>query len=50
MLEKLLKEDSVIRDESVFWRVVQDEVQALGSRAAVGVKGQFDNFEKTRPG
>ena len=50
MLEKLVKGDSVVRDESVFWRVVQEEVRALGSRAAAGVKGQFDNFEKTRPG
>jgi hypothetical protein len=50
VLEKLANRDSKVRDESVFWKVVQEEVQALGSRVASGVKGQFDNFEKTRPG
>ncbi|TFY72456.1 hypothetical protein EVG20_g543 [Dentipellis fragilis] len=38
------------REESMFWNHVVKEVQAMGSRAVVGVKGQFDSFSKTQPG
>jgi hypothetical protein len=35
---------------SIFWTEVMDEVKKKGSRAVVGVRGQFANFEKTQPG
>lgn len=35
---------------SIFWAEVMDEVKKKGSRAVVGVRGQFANFEKTQPG
>ena len=35
---------------SIFWTEVMDEVKKKGSRAVVGVQGQFANFEKTQPG
>ena len=35
---------------SIFWTEVMDEVKKKGSRAVVGVQGQFSNFEKTQPG
>lgn len=38
------------RGESLFWGEVRGEVEKLGSRAVVGVKGQFDSFGKTQPG
>lgn len=38
------------RSKSVFWREVKKEVKKQGSRAVVGVKGQFASFEKTQPG
>ncbi|KAA1468921.1 hypothetical protein DENSPDRAFT_764132, partial [Dentipellis sp. KUC8613] len=38
------------REESMFWNHVVKEVRAMGSRAVVGVKGQFDSFSKTQPG
>lgn len=38
------------RGESVFWKEIVKEVKKKGSRAVVGVKGQFASFEKTQPG
>ncbi|EIM86504.1 uncharacterized protein STEHIDRAFT_57099, partial [Stereum hirsutum FP-91666 SS1] len=38
------------REKSLFWGEVKGEVEKLGSRAVVGVKGQFDSFGKTQPG
>ncbi|KAH7908596.1 RTC4-like domain-containing protein [Hygrophoropsis aurantiaca] len=38
------------RERSIFWQEVQKEVRKQGSRAALGVKGQFANFEKAQPG
>ncbi|KAG6374759.1 hypothetical protein JVT61DRAFT_4135 [Boletus reticuloceps] len=38
------------RSKSVFWREVKKEVKKQGSRAVVGVRGQFASFEKTQPG
>jgi hypothetical protein len=38
------------RGKSVFWRDIIKEVKKKGSRAVVGVSGQFANFEKTQPG
>ena len=35
---------------SIFWSEVMDEVKKKGSRAVVGVRGQFADFEKTQPG
>ena len=35
---------------SIFWTEVMDEVKKKGTRAVVGVQGQFANFEKTQPG
>jgi len=36
--------------KSIFWTEIMDEVKKKGSRAVVGVRGQFANFEKTQPG
>ena len=38
------------KTRSIFWTEVMDEVKKKGSRAVVGVRGQFANFEKTQPG
>ncbi|KAF8449346.1 RTC4-like domain-containing protein [Boletus edulis BED1] len=38
------------RSKSVFWREVKKEMKKQGSRAVVGVRGQFASFEKTQPG
>lgn len=38
------------RGRSVFWKEIKKEVKKMGSRAVVGVSGQFDSFEKTQPG
>ncbi|KIK93689.1 hypothetical protein PAXRUDRAFT_828700 [Paxillus rubicundulus Ve08.2h10] len=38
------------RNRSVFWREMVNEVKKQGSRAVVGLKGQFASFEKTQPG
>lgn len=46
-MEEAMKE---AREESLFWGEVKGEVEKLGSRAVVGVKGQFDSFGKTQPG
>lgn len=39
-----------LKARSIFWTEVMDEVKKKGSRAVVGVRGQFANFEKTQPG
>jgi len=52
-VEKLFKNDSdgtSQKARSIFWTEVMDEVKKKGSRAVVGVRGQFANFEKTQPG
>ena len=49
-LKKLVANADDERKNSIFWRQVEKEVQNMGSRAAAGFKGQFDNFEKTQPG
>lgn len=38
------------RGMSVFWVEMMKEVKKKGSRAVVGVSGQFASFEKTQPG
>jgi hypothetical protein len=38
------------RAKCVFWQEVIKEVKTKGSRAVVGVSGQFANFDKTQPG
>lgn len=38
------------RARSVFWKEVKKEVKKKGTRAVVGVSGQFASFEKTQPG
>ncbi|KIM88166.1 hypothetical protein PILCRDRAFT_814082 [Piloderma croceum F 1598] len=38
------------RGKSVFWKEIVKEVKKKGSRAVVGVSGQFASFEKTQPG
>ena len=38
------------RQKCMFWRDVMKEIKKQGSRAAVGVRGQFASFEKTQPG
>lgn len=38
------------RGKSVFWKEIIKEVKKKGSRAVVGVSGQFASFEKTQPG
>ena len=52
-VERLFKDDSDRKGSkarSIFWTEVMDEVKKKGSRAVVGVRGQFANFEKTQPG
>ena len=52
-VEKLFRDDSDVtgpKARSIFWTEVMDEVKKKGSRAVVGVQGQFANFEKTQPG
>ncbi len=50
VLAKLVRDEGNTREESVYWTTVTAEVRKLGSRAASGVKGQFESFEKTQPG
>lgn len=38
------------RGQSAFWMDLMKEVKKKGSRAVVGVAGQFASFEKTQPG
>jgi hypothetical protein len=38
------------RAKCVFWQDVMNAVKRQGTRAVVGVRGQFTNFEKTQPG
>lgn len=38
------------RKKSVFWQDIKKQVKKKGSRAVVGVNGQFASFEKTQPG
>ncbi|KAF4569831.1 hypothetical protein EYR40_008811 [Pleurotus pulmonarius] len=38
------------REQCVFWTEVVKEYREKGSRAVTGVRGQFENFEKTQPG
>ena len=38
------------RRKSIFWREIMEEVKKKGSRAVVGVSGQFESFEKSQPG
>jgi hypothetical protein len=49
-LAKLVQDEGNARVECIFWTTVTTEVRKLGSRAASGVKGQFESFEKTQPG
>ncbi|KAI9508176.1 RTC4-like domain-containing protein [Russula earlei] len=49
-LAKLVRDEGNAREESIYWTTVTKEVRKLGSRAASGVKGQFESFEKTQPG
>ncbi|KAI0319654.1 RTC4-like domain-containing protein, partial [Amylostereum chailletii] len=49
-LRKIRDAEDGAREASVFWQAVMKEVRAMGSRAVAGVKGQFDNFERTQPG
>jgi hypothetical protein len=49
-LAKLVRDEGNAREENVYWTTVMKEVRKLGSRAASGVKGQFESFEKTQPG
>lgn len=49
-LTKLVRDEGNAREESIYWTTVMKEVRKLGSRAASGVKGQFESFEKTQPG
>ncbi len=49
-LAKLVRDEGNAREESIYWTTVMTEVRKLGSRAASGVKGQFESFEKTQPG
>ena len=52
-VERLFRNDSDetgLKARSIFWTEVMDEVKKKGSRAVVGVRGQFANFEKTQPG
>ena len=38
------------RKKSIFWQDIKRQVKKKGSRAVVGVNGQFASFEKTQPG
>ena len=52
-VERLFRDDGdqkVPKARSIFWTEVMDEVKKKGSRAVIGVRGQFANFEKTQPG
>lgn len=49
-LGKLVQGEGNARDENIYWTTVILEVQKMGSRAASGVKGQFESFERTQPG
>ena len=56
-VERLFRDDGDDRPggrsstaRSIFWTEVMDEVKKKGSRAVVGVRGQFANFEKAQPG
>lgn len=49
-LGKLVKGEGSARDENIYWTTVIKEVQKMGSRAASGVKGQFESFQRTQPG
>jgi hypothetical protein len=52
-VEKLFSDETSQKGpkaRSIFWTEVMDEVKKKGSRAVVGVRGQFANFEKTQPG
>ncbi|KAF8813016.1 hypothetical protein BYT27DRAFT_6394589 [Phlegmacium glaucopus] len=53
-VERLFRDDdddgTRRKARSIFWTEVMDEVKKKGSRAVVGVRGQFANFEKTQPG
>jgi hypothetical protein len=49
-LAKLVRNEGNAREESIYWTTVTAEVRKLGTRAASGVKGQFESFERTQPG
>ncbi|KAI0272711.1 RTC4-like domain-containing protein [Gloeopeniophorella convolvens] len=49
-LARLVNGEGEARNQCIYWTTVMKEVQKIGSRAATGVKGQFENFEKTQPG
>lgn len=38
------------RGGCIFWKECMEEVRKQGSRVALGVQGQFANFEKAQPG
>jgi hypothetical protein len=48
--EGMGEEEKGPRGKSVFWKEIVKEVKKKGSRAVVGVSGQFASFEKTQPG
>ena len=38
------------RAKCIFWQELVEEIKAKGSRAVVGVSGQYASFERTQPG
>lgn len=38
------------KTSSPFWNEVSIEIERMGVRAAMGVKGQFNSFDKSQPG
>ena len=44
------EQEKGLRGKSVFWTEIMKEIKKKGSRAVVGVSGQFASFEKTQPG
>jgi hypothetical protein len=38
------------RRRCVFWQEIKKAVKSRGMRGVIGVKGQYDSFEKTQPG
>lgn len=49
-LSRLVHGEGRAREDSEYWSAVVHEMQAKGSRAVAGVKGQFESFDKTQPG
>ena len=49
-VKRLTREDRGPRSRCIFWVEMMKEVRKKGMTNVVGVKGQFENFEKTQPG